>query len=154
MIQVWTFSITKMLREYRSSTRQLQQHSHIQLCQSHTRSRPLRASVFALLVCSLTVFLQRVAVPQFEASAYQVRAAIAEICNVKKTDLVVLRLREAIRWHYTPFAICTYPQLWMHFVFRNDFARQDMTHEQVIVHRFCNDLGDGRRCEFDKSIVF
>jgi hypothetical protein len=56
----------------------------------------------------------------------------------------MLRLREAIRWHYTPFTICTYPQLWVYFVFRNDFARQDVTHDQVIVHRFRNDLGDGR----------
>jgi hypothetical protein len=66
----------------------------------------------------------------------------------------VLRLREAIRGHDTPPAIRTYPELWMHFVFRNDLASQNVAHEQIIVHRLRDDLCDGRRCKLDEPVVF
>ena len=42
----------------------------------------------------------------------------------------------------------------MHFVFRNDFASQDVAHEQVIVHRLRDDLCDGRRRKLDEPVVF
>jgi hypothetical protein len=66
----------------------------------------------------------------------------------------VLRLRKAIRGHDAPFAIRTYPELWVHFVFRDNFTSRDVAHEQVIVHRFCDDLSDGSRHELDEAVVF
>lgn len=71
----------------------------------------------------------------------------------ERTDLVVLRLREAIRGHDTPSAIRTYPEFRMHFVFRNDLASQNVAHEQIIVHRLRDDLRDGRRCKLDEPVV-
>jgi len=41
----------------------------------------------------------------------------------------------------------------MHFVLWDDLASQNMSHQQVVVHRLRNDLGDGRRLELDESIV-
>ena len=71
----------------------------------------------------------------------------------ERTDLVVLRLREVIRGHDTP-TIRTYPELRMHFVFRNDLASQNVAHEQVIVHRLRDYLCDGRRCKLDEPVEF
>ena len=42
----------------------------------------------------------------------------------------------------------------MHFVFGDDLASQNVTHEQVIVHRLRDDLGDRRRRKLDESVVF
>jgi hypothetical protein len=66
----------------------------------------------------------------------------------------VLRPREAIRGHEAPLAIRTYPEFRMHFVFRDNFAGQDVTHEQIIVHRLRDDLCDRRRRKLDESVVF
>ena len=71
-----------------------------------------------------------------------------------RADLVVLRLRDAIRGHNTPPAIRPYPELWMHFVFRNDLASQNVAREQIIVHRLRDNLCDGRRCKLDEPVVF
>jgi hypothetical protein len=66
----------------------------------------------------------------------------------------VLRLREAIHGHDAPLAIRTDPELRVHFVFRDDLAGQDVAHEQIIVHRLRDDLGDRRRHKLDESVVF
>ena len=65
-----------------------------------------------------------------------------------------MRLREAIRGHDAPLAIRTDPELRVHFVFRDDLAGQDVVHEQIVVHRLRDDLGDRRRRKLDESIVF
>lgn len=42
-----------------------------------------------------------------------------------------------------PFLIRADPELWVNFVLRDDFTPEEVTHEQVIIHRVGDDLGDG-----------
>ena len=53
----------------------------------------------------------------------------------------------------TPLPVRTDPELRVYFVFGDHLARQDMPHEQVVVHCVCNDLGDGRGVELNEGIV-
>lgn len=118
-------------------------HSHIQLCQSYTPRPPRRASVSVSLVSSSNVSLQCVVGSRFEA-ARAVSGSHHLDTGSKRTDLVVLRLRKAIRGHHAPFAVRTHPEFWVNVIFRDNLTSQNMAHEQIIVHRFRNDLSNGR----------
>ena len=41
----------------------------------------------------------------------------------------------------------------MHFLLGYHLAPQDVAHEEVVVHRVGDDLGDGGRVEFDEAVV-
>ena len=52
-----------------------------------------------------------------------------------------------------PLPVRANPELWMHLVLRDDLAREDVAHEQVIVHRLRDDLCDRGRVELDEAVV-
>lgn len=54
----------------------------------------------------------------------------------------------------SPFSICAHPQLWVDLVLGYHLASEYMSHEQVVVHRLCDDLCDRGRVEFEEGIVF
>ena len=46
------------------------------------------------------------------------------------------------------------PQFGVYLRFWNDFAFENVTHEEVIVHCLRDDLCDPSRIEFDESVMF
>ena len=66
----------------------------------------------------------------------------------------MLRLRKAIRGDDAPFAVRAHPELRVNFVFWDDLAIHNMAHEQIIIHRFCDDLRDRCRDKLDEAVVF
>lgn len=69
------------------------------------------------------------------------------------THLVVLNACDAIPWYRSPFLVRAYPQFRVDLILGYDFARQNVSHEQVVVHRLRNNFCDRRRLEFDESVV-
>lgn len=69
-------------------------------------------------------------------------------------DLVVLRLRKAIRGDDAPSAVRAHPELRVDFVLRDDLAIHDMAHEQIVIHRLRDDPRDGRGHKLDEAVMF
>lgn len=59
-----------------------------------------------------------------------------------RTNLVVFDSCDAISWNRSPFPVRTDPELRMYLVVGNNFTPQDVTHNQVVVHRIGDNLGD------------
>ena len=55
--------------------------------------------------------------------------------------------------HLFELLIRSYPQLGMNLGFRNESAFENVTHEEVIVHRLRDDLCDSSRVELDETVV-
>lgn len=68
--------------------------------------------------------------------------------------LVVLYTGYPVPRDDTPLPVRPDPKFRMDLVLGDHLARQDVPHEQVVVHCICDDLGDGRRVEFNEGVVF
>lgn len=62
--------------------------------------------------------------------------------------------RDTVARNGPPLSIRTNPELWMYFIFRNDFACENVAHEEIIVHGLCDNLSYGRGVKFDKRVMF
>ena len=62
--------------------------------------------------------------------------------------------RDTVARNGSPLSIRTDPKLWMHFIFRDDFAREDVAHEEIVVHGFRNNLSYRRGVKLDERVVF
>ena len=70
------------------------------------------------------------------------------------TYLVMLHTRHTVLRDRSPLPVRANPQLGVHLVLGDDLACEDMTHEQVVVHRLRNDLRDRRGVELNEGVVF
>ena len=70
------------------------------------------------------------------------------------TYLVVVYTGNAVARNSSPFSICTHPEGWMDFVFGDHFAYKNMTHEEIVIHRLCDNLRDRRRLKLDETVMF
>lgn len=68
--------------------------------------------------------------------------------------LIVLRPSKTVCRDASPLAVGADPKLWVDIVLGDELAAHDVSHQQVVVHGLCHDLGDGRGVEFDESVVF
>lgn len=57
--------------------------------------------------------------------------------------LVMFYTHDPVPRDDSPLPIRAYPELWMNFIFWYEFAFEDVACEEVVVHCFGNDLGDG-----------
>lgn len=66
----------------------------------------------------------------------------------------MLHTRNAVGRYDSPLPIRTDPERRMDFLLRDYLTLKNVAHEQVVVHRLRNDLGDCRRVKFDEAVVF
>ena len=78
----------------------------------------------------------------------------SDVKEIRTVHLVVLNPSYSIARDMSELSICAHPQLWVDLVLGYHLAFEDMSHEQIIVHRLCNDLCDGGRVKFEECIVF
>ena len=69
------------------------------------------------------------------------------------TYLVVSDSRYSVAGNGPPLSVRAYPELGVHLVLRDDLARENVAHEQVVVHRLRDDLCDRGRVELDEAVV-
>ena len=62
--------------------------------------------------------------------------------------------RNTIARNGPPLPIRSNPELRVHLVLRDHLACEDMAHEEIVVHRLGDDLGNGRRVELNEAVVF
>ena len=76
-------------------------------------------------------------------------------CWLRRCDtyLVVRDSRYSVAGNGPPLPVRAYPQLGVHLVLRDNLAREDVAHEQVVVHRLRDDLCDRRRVELNEAVV-
>ena len=53
-----------------------------------------------------------------------------------------------------PLLVRTDPKFGVNLILRDDFACEDVTSKEVVVHRLGDDLGNGRRVELNEAVVF
>ena len=71
----------------------------------------------------------------------------------QKAHLVVGYTGYTVDWHLPPPSVRPNPKIGMDLVLWNDLALQEMTHDQIVVHRFADNLRDRGRVEFDEPVV-
>ena len=59
----------------------------------------------------------------------------------------------AVAGYWPPLSVRADPELGMHLVLGNYLAREDMAHEEVVVHSLRYDLRDRRRVELEERIM-
>lgn len=74
--------------------------------------------------------------------------------RARAPHLVVLHPSYPISGDWSPFSIGTDPELWMDLVLGDHLASEDMSQEQIVVHRLRHDLRDRGRIELEERIVF
>ena len=57
-------------------------------------------------------------------------------------------------WYNSPLPVRTDPEFGMHFILGYHLARQNVAHEQVVVHGLCDNFRHRGRVELDERIVF
>ena len=76
------------------------------------------------------------------------------IGTIYGTHAVVFDARDAIAGHAPPATVRADPELRVHLSGRDELAREDVAAEQVVVHRFRDDLSDCIGFELDEGVVF
>ena len=58
-----------------------------------------------------------------------------------------------VGWDLPPSSVRPNPKIGMDFVLGNDLALQEMSHDQIVIHRFADNLRNRGRVEFDETVV-
>ena len=66
---------------------------------------------------------------------------------------ILLEPLDPIHWDYVVFPVRSNPKLGMNLVLWDELALQEMTQEEVVIHRVCRDLRNRRGIELDEGIM-